>query len=66
MDCPTLIVMLFPYYTCRSIGVANFNVKHLTELKKARPDHIPAGENFCMSIKCVSPYMHALQNHEKL
>ena len=29
----------------RSIGVANFNVHHLEELKKARPDHIPAGES---------------------
>ena len=35
----------------RSIGVANFNIKHLTELKKARPDNIPAGENFYQSFK---------------
>ena len=27
----------------RSIGVSNFNVHHLEGLKKACPDHIPAG-----------------------
>jgi diketogulonate reductase-like aldo/keto reductase len=26
----------------RSIGVANFNLKHLRHLQKARPDHLPA------------------------
>ena len=27
----------------RSIGVSNFSVEHLKELKKARPNNIPAG-----------------------
>ena len=27
----------------RSIGVSNFSALHLEELKKARPDNIPAG-----------------------
>ena len=29
---------------CRSIGVSNFNVHHLQQLKLARPNHIPAGK----------------------
>ena len=29
---------------CRSIGVSNFNVHHLEELKKVRPHNIPASE----------------------
>lgn len=28
---------------CRSIGVSNFNVHHLEELKKVRPHNVPVG-----------------------
>jgi len=28
----------------RSIGVSNFNAHHLRELKKARPNYLPAGQ----------------------
>ena len=36
--------IMYGEFPLRSVGVANFNVSHLTELKKARPDNIPVGE----------------------
>ena len=54
------------YYTCdicRSIGVANFNVHHLKELKKARPDHIPAGETITKLMSRSSDNLMHDSNH---
>ncbi len=41
MDCVLFLAQnVFPP---RSVGVANFNASHLTELMKARPDNVPVG-----------------------
>lgn len=35
----------------RSIGVSNFNVHHLEELKKVRPHSLPVGK--CGHVECI-------------
>ena len=50
VDWKIIHVPLF-VHACRSIGVSNFNIHHLEELKKVRPHNLPVSK--CVHAKCL-------------